>query len=73
MKGDGLTQAQLDRAREFVSGRLVFKRDIEDDKDVTVRFGDLVRLVAWYGALRFISGMNGIGTTESPAQTGVQP
>jgi len=70
MRGKDLTQDQLDRAKEFVKFCQVFKRELADEQDVVLRFGDLVRLVAWYGAIRFVASQNGIGTLDCPAQTG---
>lgn len=67
MRGTELTPQQLERAKEFVRGRQVVKADLTDEQQIQLAFGDLVRLVAWYGAIRFEAGQKGIGTLEVPA------
>jgi hypothetical protein len=67
VRGTELTLQQLDRAKEFVHIAQVVKGDLPDEQLITLPFGDLVRLVAWYGAMRFEAGQKGIGTLEVPA------
>lgn len=69
MKGTDLTDAQIQSAREFSCARQVHQpADVLDDATrVTLKFGELVRLIAWYGALRFQAGRDGTGGTfENP-------
>ena len=42
-----------------------------NDKDSTskVRREDIARLLAWYAAIRYQAGANGIGTLENPGRT----
>jgi hypothetical protein len=66
VKGTNCTPEQLASAEEFIMARAstVTKRP----KQVSMPFDSLVRLVAWYGALRFEAGRDGIGgTLEKPA------
>lgn len=70
MKGTDLTEDQIQSAREFACARQRINRSgavFDDATEVTLRFGDLARLVAWYGAIRFQAGEKGIGgTLEKP-------
>jgi hypothetical protein len=72
MKGTELTQEQIQSAREFAVARQVkgFEAGtIDDAHRVAIRFGDLARLVAWYGAMRYEAGRTGEGgTLEKPGQ-----
>jgi hypothetical protein len=66
MKGTELTDAQLDAAETFIlerETRPCAKRD--PSTLVEVEWKNLVRLVAWYGAIRFSSALSG-GSSTSP-------
>ncbi len=54
MRGTELTKEQLDHAREFIARARTDKGPdhIPGDLDVTLPYHTLVRLVAWYGAVR---------------------
>lgn len=71
MRGSNCTDDQIQAAKDFFGSSTVdikqVTRGASDDDIVPIRYGDLARLVAWYGAIRFISGRDGIGTFESPA------
>lgn len=70
MKGTDLTDAQIQSARQF----LVDRRSGDnkgvmpaDEENIVQSFGNLARVVAWYGALRYEAGRNGTGgTLENP-------
>lgn len=65
MRGKDCTPEQLKSAEDFIMARAstVTKRP----KQVSMPFDDLVRLVAWYGALRFTAARDGVGgTLEKP-------
>jgi hypothetical protein len=64
MRGTELTVEQIASAREFVHGRTRNVKTMpKDEQAVTVTFGQLARLVAWYGAIRYQAGADGIGGT----------
>jgi hypothetical protein len=70
MKGTELTDAQLDAAETFILEREIppcAKRD--PSTLVDVEWKKLVRLVAWYGAIRFSSALGG-GSLTSPSPPG---
>jgi hypothetical protein len=71
MRGSVCTEDQIRAAKDFLGFSTVdikqVTRGASDDDILPIRYGDLARLVAWYGAIRFISGRDGIGTFESPA------
>lgn len=63
MKGTDLTREQLDAAGKFFSDRITddFGRPpIFDDDVIPITYGNLKRMIAWYGALRYESGRNGV-------------
>jgi hypothetical protein len=70
MKGTDVTPEQLQSAREFIAARRIgseMGQILGDDQLLSVRFGDVARLLAWYGALRFLAGKSGMGgSLESP-------
>lgn len=63
--GSKLSKEQLDAASQFL--RLMGWK--ETDAKSKVRREDIARLIAWYGAIRYQAGANGIGTLEAPGQT----
>lgn len=71
MKGTDLTAEQYDAARRFIFDRekLPANHERSDDAQVILRFGDFVSLVAWYGAMRYIAGRDGINSLEAPGDT----
>jgi hypothetical protein len=76
MKGTAITPAQYDAARRFIIARETTPPDVDrrgDDTPILLRFGDLVGLVAWYGALRYLAGRDGLNSLESPGETIVVP
>ncbi len=71
MKGTDLTPKQLKSAEEFILDRSRNRIDgrhvIDPDHPIVMRWSDLVRIVAWYGALRYQAGKFGTGGTfEKP-------
>lgn len=75
MKGTDVTGEQIEAARQFIVGR--GGRLASDEQMVALTAGELVRVVAWYGALRFKAGRDGTGgTLEHPGElevVGEQP
>ena len=69
MRGTELTDAQIESARRFCADR---RKDApgdtpDDSRIISIPFGQMIRLVAWYGALRFQAGRDGTGgTLEKP-------
>ena len=66
VKGTDITQEQLDSAEHFVRDRQATGPKPQTDQRVSLCFDELVRLVAWYGALRYEAGRNGIASLEKP-------
>ncbi len=54
MKGTDLEAHYIEAAAKFVMGRrtIPLPEMPPDDTPVSVKWGELVRLVAWYGAIR---------------------
>lgn len=68
MKGTDCTQAQMIEARHFVENvALASPRELPDEP-IMIKPDDLVRLIAWYGAVRFKAALNGVGTLENPGR-----
>ena len=70
MKGIDLTQEQLDAAARFIRGQMLNPAAVGDDHLCSHYFRDLVRLVAWYGAIRYVSGRDGVNSLDNPGPTG---
>lgn len=70
MKGTDCTPEQIQSARDFLFARSLNIEAVPDDSRVIMLpFGDLARLVAWYGALRYAAGRDGTGgTLEVPGE-----
>ena len=64
IKGTELTKEQLENAAEFLA--LLGWKDSEPSR--TTKRSDIARIVAWYGALRYKSGLNKTGSLEIPAR-----
>lgn len=71
MKGTDLTQEQIDSAEQFIKDRFesYTRQQPEPETHVSLEFGVLVRVVAWYGALRYEAGALGINSLEDPGET----
>jgi hypothetical protein len=67
MRGTDLTPEQLAAARTFIEGRMLCAPP-RPDQTVTHRYEDLVRLVAWYGAIRYQGARAGIGEEGRPGR-----
>ncbi len=67
MKGTDITPEQLSAAEHFVKSVMDSTRNIPDSLPIAIRFDRLIRLVAWYGAIRFASAVNG-GTLNQPGE-----
>lgn len=66
MRADNLTPQQLAAASSFLDLTRLSDRP-EPHDTVTMQYHSLVRLLAWYGAIRFKSGHLSIGTETEPA------
>lgn len=70
MRGTDCTEAQIQSAREFLHARQAGSIEglaIDDERVVSLPFGNMAKLLAWYGALRFKAGRDGTGgTLEAP-------
>ena len=66
MRGTELTAEQIESARDFVQGRLRGGSFPDDETDVvSMEAGSLIRIMAWYGALRYQAGATGKGGSEA--------
>jgi hypothetical protein len=70
MRGTDMTPEQLTAARNFIEGRVLLSAPPKPEAMITHRYEDLVRLVAWYGAVRYQGAQRGIGTLEAPGEAG---
>lgn len=54
MKGIDISESQLEAAADFICERRTVGSDIKlrPETEVAISWGNLVRLVAWYGAIR---------------------
>jgi hypothetical protein len=70
MRGIDCTPEQLASAKQFIESRQRgARRQLGDTDMVTLPVADLVCIVAWYGALRFQSGRDGVGgSLEAPGE-----
>ena len=68
MKGTDCTPEQLAAAERFVLNGV---RMADVPERFVMKRVDLVRLIAWYGAIRFRAAKAGIGSEEKPGLVGV--
>lgn len=71
MRGTDMTPEQLTAARNFIEGLVLLSAPPKPDAMITHRYENLVRLVAWYGAIRYEGAQKGIGTLECPGEAAV--
>jgi hypothetical protein len=65
MKGIEVTAEQMAAARSFFLGRFEPPvADLEDDAVISSRFDNLVRLIAWYGAVRYQAALRNVSTRK---------
>ncbi len=62
IKASDLTEDQLESARDFLTGN----DWPEDEGSRTISRSEVAKLIAWYGALRFLAGADGVGSLEKP-------
>ena len=62
IKASDLTEDQLASAGDF----LTRNNWTENEESRTVPRSEIAKLIAWYGALRFLAGADGVGTLEKP-------
>ena len=69
MKGTDVTEKQYRAAERFILsiGR-VEPDSIDPNREVSISWNKFVRVVAWYGAIRCASGLEG-GTVDEPGET----
>lgn len=65
VKGSDLTAEQIEAASDFLSGAN-WKSGEPTRKTSRV---DIVKLLAWYAAVRYQAGVHGIGTLDKPGRT----
>ena len=66
MKGIEINDDQMESACEFLT--LIAEQPFpkHDDDLVKIRFSTMVRLIAWYGAIRYKAAQDGIGRIDKP-------
>jgi len=69
MRGIDVTPEQMAAARSFIEGRVMLCAPPKPDQVVSHKYEDLVRLVAWYGAIRYRGALAGIGSESQPGLT----
>ena len=67
MRGTDLTEWQIKAAEKFLRDNSSSNPE-NDDKLVSLRFGDLVRMVAWYGQIR-AKGVEAGNPADVPGET----
>lgn len=67
--GSKLSKKQLAAASDFLTLQGWNDKDLKSK----VRREDIARLLAWYAAIRYQAGANGIGTLENPGRTVTVP
>lgn len=70
MRGINVTPEQFEAAKVFIESLMRQPPPGTLDDVVSQRYEDFIRLVAWYGAIRYQGAKNGIGTFEVPGGTG---
>jgi len=65
MRGTDVTPEQLEAASVFLDNLWLRDRP-EGHEIVSLRYEELVRAMAWYGALRADGALRGVGDTEHP-------
>lgn len=66
MRGTELTPAQIKAAELFILERQCAGPVPDAETTISLPFEKMVRLVAWYGALRYRSAQRGQGSLEEP-------
>lgn len=69
MRGTDVTPEQIEAARAFL---LLTNRSVRPPVDtdrVALSYADYVRMLAWYGAIRYEAGAKGIVALDKPAGT----
>lgn len=69
MKGTDLTPEQLEAAERFILSIRSEGNSSQGGGTILQRWEDFVRVVAWYGALRYESGRKGLGFGISDEET----
>jgi len=68
MRGTELTKEQIEAAERFILARRAEgnSQHPANDGEIVQKWGDFVRLVAWYGAIRYKAGAEGLSSLEVP-------
>lgn len=74
MKGTDLTQAQIDAAERFILARRATSnlQHPKGDEEILQRWSDFIRIVAWYGAIRYKAGSEGLSSLDNPGDPTVK-
>jgi hypothetical protein len=68
MKGTDLTSAQIHAAEQFIFDRAKGAPKPANGM-VYLTWDSFVRILAWYGAMRYQAGRDGINSLENPGHT----
>lgn len=67
MRGTEVTPKQFEAAQKFIMDRNHGQRSLPaEDESIHLEWGNFVRMVAWYGALRYQAGRDGINSLDDP-------
>lgn len=66
MRGTDVTPEQMAAATQFIEGRIMNCAPPKNDQTVSMRYEDMIRMVAWYGAIRYKAALGGIGDVDRP-------
>lgn len=66
MRGTEINDRQMESACEFLALTAQQPLPAHDDDVVGIKFSTMVRLMAWYGAVRYQAGTQGIGRVDDP-------
>jgi hypothetical protein len=66
MRGTDVNPKQYDAAEAFIAEHVIHADPPRAEQPVTVKWGELVQLVAWYGALRARGIERGVSTVDDP-------
>ena len=67
MRGTEVTEKQLKAAEQFVMLHYRGSSDVKRDQVIMVKFEEMLRLIALYGAIRCESAKNG-GSADEPGE-----
>jgi len=73
VRGTDVNEAQFEAAQDFITKFVTKQPELSPEQTIVIKWDELVRLVAWYGALRAqgIRDRTG-GTVEKPGEVALR-